>query len=58
MFKLAGVLFGLLFTTFATAETVTITSPSPAAGQVFVNGCIQVYAIAQSDVGAKVRVQT
>jgi len=54
MFKLAGVLFGLLFTTFATAETVTITSPSPAAGQVFVNGCIQVYAIAQSDVGAKI----
>jgi hypothetical protein len=44
-----------LFPIVATAETVTITSPSPSAGQVFTNGCIQVYALAQSDVGASIK---
>src|SRR5690348_10096173 len=54
MYRLAGLLFGILFPIVATAETVTITSPSPTAGQVITNGCIQVYAIAQSDVGASI----
>src|SRR4051812_40894774 len=54
MSKCAGLLLGLLFPFVATAETVTITSPSPAAGQFITNGCIQVYALAQSDVGASI----
>jgi hypothetical protein len=54
MFKLAGILLGILFPIVTAAETVTITSPSPTAGQVFANGCIQVFAVAQSSVGAKI----
>jgi hypothetical protein len=54
MFKLAGILLGILFPIVTAAETVTITSPSPTAGQIITNGCIQVFAVAQSDVGAKI----
>jgi hypothetical protein len=54
MFKLAVTLLGILFPIVTAAETVTITSPSPTAGQVFTNGCIQVFALAQSNVGAKI----
>lgn len=54
MIKLAGILLGILFPIVAAAETVTITSPSPTAGQIITNGCIQVFALAQSDDGAKI----
>jgi len=54
MLKLAGVLLAFLFPIVAAAETVTITSPSPTAGQVINNGCIQVFADAQSNDGAKI----
>jgi len=54
MFKLAGILLGILFPVVTAAETVTITSPLPSAGQVITNGCIQVDAIAQSSLGAKI----
>jgi hypothetical protein len=52
MYRLAGVLLGILFPIVAAAETVTITSPSPTAGQLITNGCIQVFAVAKSNVGA------
>lgn len=54
MFKLAGILLGILFPIVTAAETVKITSPSPTAGQVITNGCIQVFAVAQSNDGAKI----
>ena len=54
MYRLAGILLGILFPIVATAEKVTITSPSPTAGQLITNGCIQVYAVAQSNVGASI----
>jgi hypothetical protein len=54
MFKLAGILLGILFPLVAAAETVTITSPSPTAGQTITNGCIQVFALAESNTGAKI----
>ena len=54
MLKLAGILLGILFPIVTAAETVKITSPSPIAGQVITNGCIQVFAVAQSSDGAKI----
>lgn len=54
MFKAACILLGILFPIATAAETVTITSPSPTAGQVITNGCIQVFAIAESNLGSKI----
>jgi hypothetical protein len=54
MFRPAGLLLGALFSIAASAETVTITSPVPTAGQLITNGCIQVYALAESDAGTAI----
>lgn len=55
MRKFACVLLGLLFPVSAAADLVTITSPLPTPDQLITDGCIHVYALAQSDAGAKIK---
>jgi hypothetical protein len=49
-----GLLCGLLFSVSAAAEVVKITIPSPTNGQVITDGCIPVYADAESDTGTRI----
>jgi len=54
MAKLVALFLGLCCSITAAAEVVTITIPSPTSGQLITDGCIPVYADAESDIGSRI----
>src|SRR5215475_12538231 len=52
--RVVALFLGLLCSISAAAEVVRIAIPSPSNGQVITDGCIPVYADAESDIGSRI----